>query len=72
MFGGIWEITCIKDYKPYDSLPDLIAFESGKTYRVKDKFPDEHGDIEKGVWEVSNGASLFDLDYNTRKEYFQV
>lgn len=70
MFGGIWEITCKKDFHPYETLPDFVAFKAGNTYRVKDKFPDEHGDTEKGDWEISNGSSLFNVTYAERLEYF--
>ena len=70
MFGGPWEITCKKDYHPHDSIPDYAAFKAGNNYRVKDKFPDEHGDIKHGIWEISNGSSIVDVSYAERKEYF--
>lgn len=71
MFSGVWQVKCKKDFCPFESLPHYVAFKAGNIYRVKDKFPDEHNNVENGEWEISNGSSLFQVSAADRKEYFE-
>lgn len=50
MFSGVWQVKCKKDFCPFESLPHYVAFKAGNIYRVKDKFPDEHNNVENGEW----------------------
>ena len=65
MYSESWNLKCIKSFSM-----SFWTFKEGCEYRVKDKFPDDTGDVEKGVWEVCNSGSLFNIDYTVRKKYF--
>lgn len=70
MFGGHWEIKCIKDYNPH-SCVSQVPFKVGEIYRVKDKFPDgPNMSVEEGIWEVNSHGSLYNIDFATRQEHF--
>lgn len=65
MYKGPWELKCIESFKL-----NSVTFEQGTIYRVKDKFPDDNDNLDKGIWEVVNSGSLFNIDYLTRSKHF--
>ena len=66
MFEGPWNLKCIKTF----TIHGLYTFKEGCTYRVKDKFPDDNGNIDKGIWEIVNSGSLFNIGYDVRIKHF--
>lgn len=69
---AVVELKCKKTFRPYPPL-NYIAFKRGKIYRVLEKYPDNLGRIDKGVWlMIAEAGETIGISYDERQEYFNT
>ena len=70
MFGciiGVWELTC-KTQLHINNI-DILP---GPKLGVKDKFSDDSGSTEKGIWQIKDPyGTTFLMNYEDRQKYFE-
>lgn len=65
--NNIWQVKVVKEFER-----NLVKVPEGSVLRVKDKFPDNNGDCEKGVWEIKSPyGDLFSMNFEERKEFLE-
>lgn len=62
-----WQVRVKKSF-----TRNLVTIPEGSVLRVKDKFPDNNGDCDKGVWEIKSPyGDLFSMNHKERKEFLE-
>lgn len=67
MASNVWQVKVKKSF-----TRNFVTIPAGSVLRVKDKFPDNNGDCDKGVWEIKSPyGDLFSMNFEERKEFLE-
>lgn len=68
--NNVWNVKVVKSF-----FKNMICISKGNVLKIKDKFPDDSGNCDKGVWQIKAPypyGDLFYMDYEEREKYLEL